>query len=256
MDQQPNLGLPGSDQPEQQPEPIAYDQEGRPLYVAPPTPTPNRPESAPQFVHLSRAVDPVEQLISSAIAAKHDQSVKDYPNLNLSKSEYIISEITRHPIGLALPVGVAVLLIIFIIALLTNIQTIMNMVSIAVAPSLGSLLFIGSLFIILILVGCYMRIWVYNSNKFYLTNETIIQEIQAGLFSHDEQTASLVNIEDASFSQEGIMQLIFNYGSIRLSTEGDESTYRFSYVARPKDQIAVLNNAIEAFKNGRPVTKD
>jgi hypothetical protein len=84
----------------------------------------------------------------------------------------------------------------------------------------------------------------------------VIQEIQVSLFSRHEQTVSLVNIEDASFRQQGIIQTMFNYGSIRLSTEGDETTYRFDYVADPKQQIATLNNAVEAFKNGRPVIND
>ena len=62
-----------------------------------------------------------------------------------------------------------------------------------------------------------------------------------------------MHIEDASYSQRGPMQTILNYGSIRLSTEGEETTYRFDYVSSPKKQIAILNNAVEAFKNGRPV---
>jgi len=95
--------------------------------------------------------------------------------------------------------------------------------------------------------------YVYVNNKFFLTNESVIQEIQVSLFSRHEQTVSLGNIEDASYSQHGIIQQIFNYGSIRLSTEGDETTYRFTYVANPKQHIATLNNAVEAFKNGRPV---
>jgi hypothetical protein len=76
------------------------------------------------------------------------------------------------------------------------------------------------------------------------------------LFSRLEQTVSLGNIEDASFTQHGIFQQVFNYGDIRLSTEGDETTYRFSFVASPKDHIARLNNAVEAFKNGRPISDD
>jgi hypothetical protein len=94
------------------------------------------------------------------------------------------------------------------------------------------------------------------NNKFFLTNESVIQEIQTSLFSHHEQTVSLANIEDASYLQQGIIQTMFNYGSIRLSTEGDETTYRFNYVTNPKQQIATLNNAVEAFKNGRPVMNE
>ena len=120
----------------------------------------------------------------------------------------------------------------------------------------SQVIFICLMVISLFGLGLYIAIWVYMQNRFFLTNESVIQEIQISLFSKREQTVSLMNIEDSSYSQKGILQTLFNYGSIRLSTEGDETTYRFSYVADPKNQVAVLNNAVEAFKNGRPVTND
>ena len=67
---------------------------------------------------------------------------------------------------------------------------------------------------------------------------------------------SLGSVEDVSFRQTGVLQTMFNYGTIRLSTEGEETTYRFHYVSNPKHQVAILNNAVESFKNGRPVTGD
>lgn len=108
--------------------------------------------------------------------------------------------------------------------------------------------------IVLVGIGGYAAVWVYLRNTFYLTNESVIQEIQHSLFSKHEQTVSLGSIEDASYRQVGVFQTAFNYGTIRLSTEGEETTYRFQYVDNPKEQIAILNNAIEAFKNGRPVS--
>jgi uncharacterized membrane protein YdbT with pleckstrin-like domain len=116
---------------------------------------------------------------------------------------------------------------------------------------LSVLLFVG-----LILIGMYVIFYVYFNNRFFLTNESVIQEIQTSIFSRLEQTVSLINIEDASFTQNGIIQQIFDFGAIRLSTEGEETTYRFTYVSNPKEVIATLNNAIEAFKNGRPITND
>ena len=86
-----------------------------------------------------------------------------------------------------------------------------------------------------------------------MTNESVVQEVQDSLFMRREQTVSLGSIEDASFKQNGILQTVLDYGTIRLSTEGQETTYVFRYVTHPKKQIATLNNAIEAFKNGRPV---
>jgi hypothetical protein len=40
---------------------------------------------------------------------------------------------------------------------------------------------------------------------------------------------------------------------MRLSTEGEETTYRFAFVENPKEQIATVTDAVESFKNGRPV---
>ncbi len=104
-----------------------------------------------------------------------------------------------------------------------------------------------------IFAGAMIATYIYNANRFYLTNESVVQEIMIGIFNRHEQTVSLANIEDASFYKQGIFSYFFDFGTIRLSTEGDETTYRFSYVANPKRQIAILNNAVEAFKNGRPV---
>lgn len=247
-----------NDHPEQNlsesPEPVAYDKEGRPLYPAPPVqPQPVVQPPTPQVVHLSRAVNPVEPDISPRIKAKHEESKRLYPALNLSEAEYVINAIRRHPIGLAFPAGITIFLIAFIASLIINYPIMAPSLGIAETISYENFALTGGLLIILFALGGYIAVWVYLNNKFFLTNESVIQEIQTSLFSRNEQTVSLANIEDASFLQHGVIQNMFNYGSIRLSTEGDETTYRFHYVSRPKEQIAILNNAVEAFKNGRPV---
>lgn len=234
------------------PKPVAYDSEGRPLYAAPPAP--GQPQAVtPQVVHLSRAVEPVKPEVTPEIKARHDESKAMYSNLNLSDSEFVISAVRRHPIGLLGPVVVTVLLVAITLSLTLNLPAIMESIGMTASADLAPLYLGGLLLTALFLLGGYIAIWVYINNRFFLTNESVIQEIQSSLFSHHEQTVSLSNIEDASYEQRGIIQTLFNYGSIRLSTEGDETTYRFSYVSRPKKQIAILNNAVEAFKNGRPV---
>ncbi|HEU5121531.1 MAG TPA: hypothetical protein VFT59_01695 [Candidatus Saccharimonadales bacterium] len=246
---------PPQNQPSQQP--VAYDAEGRPLYAAPPQPQqPAQPQPAPQVVHLSRAVEPVEPKISPEVKRKHDESVRRFPWLNLSEAEYIISAVRRHPIGLLIPVGTTAFMVILIASLMINYDAIVIAMGIVDPLPFGVILPIGSLLILLFLMFGYIAYWVYINNRFFLTNESVIQEIQTSLFARHEQTVSLTNIEDASFEQRGILQTLLDYGSIRLSTEGDETTYRFNYVANPKRHIAILNNAVEAFKNGRPVVDD
>lgn len=235
------------------PQPVAYDSKGRPLYAAPPVAPQVQSPAGPQVVHLSRAVEPVKPEVTPEIKARHDESAALYPNLNLSESEFVISAVRRHPIGLFAPVLVTVVLVSIMLTLTMNLSGLLEGIGFATTRDLGPLYLGGILLTLLFLLGGYIAIWVYMNNRFFLTNESVIQEIQTSLFAHHEQTVSLSNIEDASYQQKGIIQTLFNYGSIRLSTEGDETTYRFSYVARPKKQIAILNNAVEAFKNGRPV---
>jgi uncharacterized membrane protein YdbT with pleckstrin-like domain len=219
---------------------------------------PEKPETkdqpVPHVVHLSRAVEPVKVQVSPEIQKRHDRSVRMYPFLNLSAGEYVISAVRRHPIGLIIPLAIGALIIAIALSILFNYAGFVDMFNIrGAAADVSAVSTPIFLFCVLIALGMFVVYYVYVNNKFFLTNESVIQEIQVSLFSRLEQTVSLTNIEDASYTQQGILQHLFNYGSIRLSTEGDETTYRFTYVANPKMHIAKLNNTVEAFKNGRPV---
>jgi len=236
---------------EQEPpqKPVAYDVDGKPLYAAP---VAVDPQPRPQVVHMTRAFEPVAVELSPEAREKHDQSTERYPGLNLSEHEYVISDVRRHPIGLGGPIIVTTLLVSIAFVFAMDYEYVAELMG-ASSQSYGGIVLIGILFAVLSIIGGYLAIWVYSNNRFYMTNESVIQVIQNSIFSKKEQVASLMNIEDASFSQRGPLQVLFDYGSIRLSTEGDESTYRYDYVQNPKRQIAILNNAVEAFKNGRPV---
>lgn len=238
-----------------QDKPVAYDSDGRPLYARPQSQQETTP--APSQVHFARSAEPAKPTISVELQAKHDESVKKYPFLNLSEGEYVISAVRRHLIGLLIPVAITVFLVMIIIVLMGVYPMLVDSMrqtnqSIPI-PKIGDIFLIGVLFIALFLVGGYIAVWVYLNNKFFLTNESVIQYIQTSLFQKHEQTVNLGNIEDASFYQKGILQTLLNYGLIRLSTQGDETTYRFQYVSNPKQQIALLNDAVEAFKSGHPV---
>lgn len=267
--------------------PVAYDVEGRPLYHRPATDAlrgqsqslvSSKPESyeghnfdpklraqyanEPDFVHAERAIEPKVLEISQELQQKHQESLKRYPFLNLSEGEYVILQIKRHPIGMLIPILSTVFSIIILVSLAFLVPDFFNRLDPMAGSGSGSLLSEGIVIGVLMLLAFLAvvvggtAVWVYQKNQFFMTNESVIQEIQHGIFSHREQTVSLGSIEDASFRRQGIMQHLFNYGTMRLSTEGEETTYRFAFVEDPKNQIAIVSNAVEAFKNGRPVRDD
>ena len=49
-------------------------------------------------------------------------------------------------------------------------------------PSFMMATFIGSLLMMLVGIGTFIAIWVYQQNRFFLTNESVVQEIQTSLF--------------------------------------------------------------------------
>lgn len=266
-------------------EPAAYDAEGRPLYYQSPQKQPSlersslvlsKPEAheghnfdprlraqyanEPKLVHANRDIEPQVPQISPELQRKCEASAKMYPFLNLSEGEFVVLRIKRHPIGLLMPIFFTSLTVATLVALMILVPDMFagSRNSLMSGSILTEGLVLGILFILTIIsvaIGA-VSVWVYQRNQFFLTNESVIQEIQHSLFSHHEQTVSLGSIEDASFKRRGVLQYLFNYGTMRLSTEGEETTYRFDYVENPKQQVAIVNNAVEAFKNGRPVGDD
>lgn len=206
----------------------------------------------PKVVHAARQPETANLTISDDNRRRHDESVKKYSRLNLSEGEFVVLDVKRHPIGLLLPVlatGAVLLALITVLIVYPTQPT----DTLGALPSYGQILLPLLSLMALVGLGGAVAVWVYLQNQFYMTNESVIQEIQLSLFNRREQTVSLGSIEDASFKQAGILQTLLNYGTVRLSTEGEETTYRFSYVKNPRNHVAVLNNAIESFKNGRPV---
>lgn len=209
----------------------------------------------PRVVHTTREYELPPPVISDELQYLHDESTKRYPDLNLSQAEHVVKEVYRHPIGLFIPIIGSLGIVILLLSILFLYPFIIQSSSYEYSsfPSFFTVLAFILPVIAVVLVFAYIAVWVYLRNRFFITNESVIQEIQHSLFSKREQTVSLGSIEDVSYFQSGVVPTMLNYGHIRMSTEGQESTYRFKYVSNPRKQIAILTNAVEDFKNGRPV---
>jgi len=197
----------------------------------------------------SRAVE--DTTIDAETAARHKASIAQYPQLNLSAGEYVIDSVSRHPIGLLSIWIVAGLLIFITLALLPfyamNQSGIASTLGIKVAtlPTAMTLTVPDLILAAFFALGGFVATVVYEGNKFYLTNESVIQHLRFSLFHTKIQIINLVNVEDASFDQRGIIQQLFNYGTLRLSTEGRNTIYRFFFVANPNHVVNEVNDAVE-----------
>lgn len=240
--------------------PVAYDADGRPLY-AHPVPTGDEPQhsiapappSTPTVVHVARSIDPTPVEISPEIQARHEESVQQYSQLDLSDHEYVILNVHRHPIGLAFSLTITLILTCFIVASMILLPELRQMFS---QLTVDTRIVVGGAMIVL---GClwlcmYILYWVYGRNSFFLTNESIIENTQLSLFSSNVTSVGLGDVVDVSYRQVGMIEQAFNYGTVQVGTKDDEVPYVFTLVRDPKNQASVLKEAVEAFKSGRPIS--
>lgn len=181
----------------------------------------------------------------------HRESKARYPRLHLSKDEYVIEEVRRHPIGIVSIWAIVLLLIFAAFFGLTLYNGNVDMLSKSFLMGKGSLPSAAALFPGILLLSAFFVLGgviatiVYNGNRFYLTNESVFQFVQKSLFVTKTQVVNLINVEDASDDKIGLIQQVFNYGTLRLSTQGEETTYHFYFVSNPGRIVGLVNNAAE-----------
>ena len=157
---------------------------------------------------------------------RHERSKKDFPGLKLEDDEYVEFAFKRAKICLLLVwCGVAAGLIFVLIAFLIVVA---NQDKI---DEMGRHFLMIILFTILaasVLIGL-VATRIYDSNRLYITNKHVMQFLMVSLMSSSVNVIDLSSVEDASYRQDGIIQRLFHYGTFRLSTVGDETTYTFKY---------------------------
>lgn len=192
-----------------------------------------------------------QPIITPEIEAKHQESKRKFPQLSLSTGEYVIEEVRRHPIGLLSIWALTGFLVLIVLATLPfyGIQhdSIANILMIPAAnlPSAAIMTIPALILIAFFVLGGFIATYIYEGNKFYITSESIVQFVQTGLFSTKQQTVNLINVEDASSEQNGILEQLLNFGTLKLSTQGEETTYHFQFVANPKRVVNEINDTAE-----------
>ena len=180
---------------------------------------------------------------------RHERSLKDFPNLKLDDDEYVEFAFTRAKICLFMILGATVAgLILILLAFL------LVLLSQTMVDEMGKHFLFIILFALLAaaVIICIVALRVYRGNRLFITNKHVTQFVMDSLVSSSVNIIDLCSVEDASFRQDTILQRMFHYGTFRLSTVGDETTYTFKYSdIAPADLKAVIKLITEAKKVSR-----
>lgn len=206
---------------------------------------------SPTTVFRKRQARAARANVTAEEQAMHEKSKQEYPLLSLSPGEYVLEVVRRHPIGLIAIWAVTAFLVILVMALVpfygANLSFISQVTSVPVAklPTAVTLATPALILAAFFLLGGAIAAYVYVQNRFYITTESIIQFVQYSLFNSKQQVVNLINVEDVSADQTGILQQVLNYGTLRLSTQGEETIYHFRFVANPNGVVHNVNDATE-----------
>ena len=185
---------------------------------------------------------------------RHERSKKDFPMLTLEDDEYVEYAFKRASVCLMLimagtGIGVIIILLGFLLVLLGQ-----SMIDEMGKKFLFIMLF--ALFASVIVIRI-VALKTYRGNRLFITNQRVIQLLMTSLVSSSVNAIDLTGVEDVSFHQDGIMPRIFHYGTLRLATVGDETTYTFKYSdITPEDMKAISKMITDAKKRNRRNDKE
>lgn len=176
---------------------------------------------------------------------RHERSKKDFPSLKLEDDEFVEFAISRAKVYILMVLaciagGAALVLLIMLFAV-----TQQNMLD---DMGRNFLYIIVSAIIIAALVAAGIALMVYRGNRLFITNKRVIQMIMLSPVATSLNIIDLTSVEDASFSQSGILQKLLHYGTFRLATVGDETTYTFRYSDVSPSELKEVSKLISEAK--------
>lgn len=180
---------------------------------------------------------------------RHERSKKDFPMLSLEDDEYVEFAFKRSNICLLLilagtGIGAIIILLGFLLVLLGQ----------SMIDEMGKNFLFIMLFALLVTVLMVRAVALrtYRGNRLFVTNQRVIQLLMTSLVSSSVNAIDLSSVEDVSFRQDGILPRLFHYGTLRLATVGDETTYTFKYSdISPEDLKAISKMITDAKKKNK-----
>lgn len=88
---------------------------------------------------------------------------------------------------------------------------------------------------------------IYNTNQLIVTDINVTQVLQVGLFSRKVSELTMENVEDVTAEQHGIFPTIFNYGTLKVETAGEQNNFIFKYCPNPNAYAKALQDARAAY---------
>lgn len=175
------------------------------------------------------------------------------PNVSLRHSmegmepnERFIGEIRKHPFGLAvIYMGAAASVLLAFGLVYVLLPDFLSEHAKNHFSSFLSLAFVvvAGICLLMSLVASY----VYHQNKLIISSKNLTQVLQHGLFHRTTSELSFRNVEDVTADQRGVFAMMFNFGTLRVETAGEQNNFHFNYCPNPNYYGRMILNARQCY---------
>ncbi len=99
--------------------------------------------------------------------------------------------------------------------------------------------------IVLTVFGITIAAMIYRQNRLIVTDINITQILQYGLFNRKVSQLNLINVEDVTSIQKGILPTLFGFGELKIETAGEQANFHFTYCPKSSYYANIILNARE-----------
>ncbi len=116
-------------------------------------------------------------------------------------------------------------------------------------------IFASALWLLFVWVMFFAAWTNYYLDVLIVTNQRIIDREQFVLFSHDEVTIPLENIEDIKIEKTGLLATLFSFGNIQIQTAGAKRETIAKYARHPERAKELIEQGLIENSKKKPREK-
>lgn len=165
---------------------------------------------------------------------------------SISPDEHVMVVVYQHPFGIIF-IYLATLFCLALALISTSLllpdftdnsdkmYALLSIVSIGISILVGVILMVATV--------------VYRQSKLTVTDRNIVQVLQKGLLIRKVSQLSLANVEDVTSEQRGIFASMFNFGTLKIETAGEQANFIFSFCPNPHRVAKIILDSKDDFLN-------
>lgn len=155
--------------------------------------------------------------------------------IKIKEGEEVLLEVKHHPI---------VIIPHLVISLLILILDFFLMYFLFLQGWWGVTLFGSVIFVVF--VYSLRILFLYNRNKFFITNFKIVDFEQPGFFEHYVNEVPLHKVEEIQVKRKGVFGALFGYGSLKLVIRGEVAPLELYRIPKPVELQSKLNEILSS----------